>query len=89
MRFTKALRHEQRHGLPLDLGFGIAKHLRSRLVPADDVARAVGGDDGVKGRLHQRLDFLLTMLQRGLRPLALGDIHGQGIDQPLQNNGGP
>jgi len=67
-------RHNESQWLAAGFGFRIAEQGFGAWVPAHDVARTIGGDDGLAGRLGDSPVAGLALAQRLLGPLALADV---------------
>ena len=85
MRFAVALRHQKCQGFSHGLRFGVAEDALRATVPAGDIARAVGGDDGIEGRLGDRAAAPLAGRERRGRHLC-GGAGRAGVLQQVQRS---
>ena len=102
MSFAVTLRYQQGHRLPHGLNFRVAENDLGAVVPADNISRAVGGDDGFVGGLRDRpaaqlalAQGFLTFAQSGQQPIKTADQRAdliargnrQGLQQSLVRQG--
>src|ERR1041385_373345 len=75
---VKSFRHDQREGFPQSFRARIAKGSLGCLVPMDDIALVVGGNDGVVSGLRHRSESFFARAQR-----EFGSFPSENLSQTI------